>query len=645
MIFLNKYDILREFFGHEKFRNGQEEIIDSILNGRDALGIMPTGAGKSLCYQIPAMLLDGMTIVISPLISLMKDQVSSLTESGINAACINSSLGIQEYHEFFRRANNNEYKIIYAAPERLDTEEFLNFAENVKISMITVDEAHCVSQWGQDFRPSYLRIVEFIEKLSYRPIISAFTATATKSVKNDIAKILKLSDPFTLTTGFDRKNLYFGVIKPNNKYIKLTELLKKYGDKSGIVYCLSRKGVEEVFEKLNEDGFSATRYHAGLSQEERNKNQEDFIYDRKQIMVATNAFGMGIDKSNVGFVIHYNMPKNIESYYQEAGRAGRDGEPADCILLYNGQDVRTNQFLIDNNRDLNTELSAEQLEEIRLKDMERLKFMTYYCTTSDCLRSFMLRYFGENSYGQCGNCSCCTGEFELTDITIDAQKIISCVYRVHQKGRDYGKSMIADILKGSKNEKLLSLGLDTLSTYGIMSDTLIRVIRSEIDWLIQNEYLLLTDSEYPVLRLSAKSADVLKGKTKLEMKIPKTLPKKEKNSQKEAENQYYAESGLFQKLRELRSDIAAEESVPAYIVFSDAALRDMCRKLPVDINGFYEVSGVGTRKAEKYGKRFCSLIADYVKENPDEEKAPQGEVSYLERQLESYRENAIGSKR
>lgn len=642
---MNKYDILREFFGHENFRNGQEEIIDNILSGRDVLGIMPTGAGKSICYQIPAMLLDGITLVISPLISLMKDQVSSLTESGINAACINSSLGIQEYHEFFRRANNNEYKIIYAAPERLDTEEFLNFAESVKISMITVDEAHCVSQWGQDFRPSYLRIVEFIDKLSYRPIISAFTATATKSVKNDIADILKLADPFTLTTGFDRKNLYFGVIKPNNKYIKLTELLKKYGDKSGIVYCLSRKGVEEVCEKLNGDGFSATRYHAGLSQEERNKNQEDFIYDRKQIMVATNAFGMGIDKSNVSFVIHYNMPKNIESYYQEAGRAGRDGEPADCILLYNGQDVRTNQFLIDNNRDLNTELSAEQLEEVRRKDMERLKFMTYYCTTSDCLRSFMLRYFGENSYAQCGNCSCCTGEFELTDITIDAQKIISCVYRVHQKGRDYGKSMIADILKGSKNEKLISLGLDTLSTYGIMSDTLIRVIRSEIDWLIQNEYLLLTDSEYPVLRLSAKSADILKGRTKIEMKIPKALPKKEKNSKKEAENQYYAESGLFQKLRELRSAIAAEESVPAYIVFSDAALRDMCRKLPVDINGFYEVSGVGTRKAEKYGERFCSLIANYIRENPNEEKAPQGEVSYLERQLESYRENAVGSKR
>lgn len=642
---MDKYDILREFFGHESFRNGQEEIIDSILSGRDVLGIMPTGAGKSLCYQIPAMLLDDITIVISPLISLMKDQVSSLTESGINAACINSSLGIQEYYEFFRRANNNEYKIIYAAPERLDTEEFLNFAENVKISMITIDEAHCVSQWGQDFRPSYLRIVEFIEKLSYRPIISAFTATATKSVKNDIANILKLANPFTLTTGFDRKNLYFGVIKPNNKYIKLTELLKKYGDKSGIVYCLSRKGVEEVCEKLNADGFSATRYHAGLSQEERNKNQEDFIYDRRQIMVATNAFGMGIDKSNVSFVIHYNMPKNIESYYQEAGRAGRDGESADCILLYNGQDVRTNQFLIDNNRDINTELSMEQLEDVRRKDMERLKFMTYYCTTSDCLRSFMLRYFGENSYSQCGNCSCCTGEFEMTDITVDAQKIISCVYRVHQKGRDYGKSMIADILKGSKNEKIIDLGFDTLSTYGIMSDTLIRVIRSEIDWLIQNEYLILTDSEYPVLRLSAKSADILKGRTKLEMKIPKALPKKEKNSKKEAENQYYAESGLFQKLRELRSAIAAEESVPAYIVFSDAALRDMCRKLPVDINGFYEVSGVGTRKAEKYGERFCSLIANYVKENPNEEKAPQGEVSYLERQLESFRENAISSRR
>lgn len=640
---MNKYDILRNYFGHEAFREGQEQLIDGILSGRDALGIMPTGAGKSVCYQVPAMLMDGITIVISPLISLMKDQVTALTESGINAACINSSLTQEEYFGFFRRAYNGELKIIYAAPERLDTEEFLKLANTLKISMITVDEAHCVSQWGQDFRPSYLRISEFIEKLPYRPIVSAFTATATKEVREDISRLLKLNTPTKVVTGFDRKNLYFGVLKPDNKYMKLIELLKKYPEKCGIVYCLSRKNVEEVCSRLNSDGFSASRYHAGLSQEERRQNQEDFIYDRKLIMVATNAFGMGIDKSNVSFVIHYNMPKNIESYYQEAGRAGRDGEPADCILLYSGQDVRTNQFLIDNSRDENTELTPEQAEAIYRKDIERLKYMTYYCTAADCLRSFMLRYFGEKGTNSCGNCSSCQGESEHTDITLDAQKIISCVYRVHQKGRDFGKTMITDILKGSKNERIISLGFDKLSTYGIMADTLTRTIRAELEWLIQNKYLLMIEDEYPVIRLSAKSGAVLKGQEKLTMKLPKTLPKKQKTAY-DKEKEYYAESGLYQELRKMRTELAISEKVPAYLIFSDATLRDMCRKLPTDINGFYEVSGVGTRKAEKYGEQFCGLIAAYVKAHPDDEKAPEGEMTYLEKQLASYRNNETSGR-
>lgn len=383
---MNKYDILKEYFGHDSYRMGQEEIIDSILSGRDVLGIMPTGAGKSICYQVPAMLMDGITIVISPLISLMKDQVSALVSSGINAAYINSSLTPAQYREVFQRAYMNVYKIIYVAPERLNTAEFLSFAEYVKISMITVDEAHCVSQWGQDFRPSYLKIVEFIERLSYRPILSAFTATATGDVRSDICNILKLIDPYVITTGFDRKNLYFGVLKPKNKYLRLKELLTGYKEKCGIIYCISRKKVEEICEKLNSDGYSATRYHAGLTDSERRKNQDDFIYDRKLIMVATNAFGMGIDKSNVSFVIHFNMPKNLESYYQEAGRAGRDGGQADCILLYSGADVTTNKFLIENSRESNQELSDEALERVIQKDYERLRAMTFYCSTNECLR-------------------------------------------------------------------------------------------------------------------------------------------------------------------------------------------------------------------------------------------------------------------
>lgn len=638
MISMNKQEVLKEYFGHDQFRDGQEKLIDNILSGRDVLGIMPTGAGKSVCYQVPAMLMDGITIVISPLISLMKDQVNSLVSAGINAAYINSSLSYSQYRETFRRAYMGVYKIIYVAPERLAADEFISFAENMKISMITVDEAHCVSQWGQDFRPSYLKIAEFTRCLSYRPIISAFTATATADVKKDIIKLLDLNDPFTITTGFDRKNLFFGVLKPDNKYIKLKELLSDHKNQCGIIYCLSRKNVEEICNKLNVDGYSATRYHAGLPDSERRQNQDDFIYDRKQIMVATNAFGMGIDKSNVSFVIHYNMPKDLESYYQEAGRAGRDGGQADCIILYSSTDVRTNQFLIENSRENNSELSEKELRKIKKRDYARLKDMTFYCTTSKCLRKYILKYFGEITSNYCGNCSNCLGSFESIDITVEAQKIISCVYRIHQKGMDFGKAMITDVLKGSKNERVLRYEFDKLSTYGIMPDESTDKIRSILDFLIENNYLIATDGEFSTVQLSVNSVQVLKGKRTLTMKFPKTaaVPKKRKTDE-----EYYADSTLFNKLRALRNKLASEEHIPAYIVFTDSVLKDMCRKLPSNQSEFLDISGVGKRKAEKYGELFCRVIAEHISENPEEPKAPPGEVSYLEKQLASYREQVI----
>lgn len=598
----DKLSVLKDYFGHDSFRDGQEQIVDALLDGRDALCIMPTGAGKSMCYQIPALLFDGVTIVVSPLISLMKDQVGSLVQSGVPAAYINSSLSYPQFLRVLSNVEHGKYKIIYVAPERLLTDGFLDTCKKIKISMVAVDEAHCVSQWGQDFRPSYLKIISFVESLANRPIVGAFTATATNDVKEDIKKILRLENPFEITTGFDRPNLFFGVIKSSSKDEKLIDLIRERGDRSGIVYCATRKNVEAVCELLCDNGFSAARYHAGLDEYERRKNQEDFVFDRKNIMVATNAFGMGIDKSNVTYVIHYNMPKNIESYYQEAGRAGRDGGEADCILLYSPKDVRLNRFMIENSEG-NDELTIEENEQIRERDFERLKYMTFYSTTNDCLRGFILRYFGGEKKAYCGKCSNCLSVHKLVDVTIDAQKIMSCIARTGQR---YGKTVICDVLKGSKSEKILKAGLNNQSTYGIMKEVTARHIFGTIDFLAEKEYIS-ADNETEVLKLLPKSRDVLFGRERLVMKKVENSEKVVKTHRPEVP----VNSELLDALKALRKGIASKKSVPAYVIFTDATLIDMCKKCPETPDEMLEVSGVGRTKLEKFGKQFLEEIAKF----------------------------------
>lgn len=598
----DKLSVLKDYFGHDSFRDGQEQIVDALLDGRDALCIMPTGAGKSMCYQIPALLFDGVTIVVSPLISLMKDQVGSLVQSGVPAAYINSSLSYPQFLRVLSNVEHGKYKIIYVAPERLLTDGFLDACKRIKISMVAVDEAHCVSQWGQDFRPSYLKIISFVESLANRPIVGAFTATATNDVIEDIKKILRLENPFEITTGFDRPNLFFGVIKSSSKDEKLIDLIRERGDRSGIVYCATRKNVESVCELLCDNGFSATRYHAGLDEYERRKNQEDFVFDRKNIMVATNAFGMGIDKSNVTYVIHYNMPKNIESYYQEAGRAGRDGGEADCILLYSPKDVRLNRFMIENSEG-NDELTIEENEQIRERDFERLKHMTFYSTTNDCLRGFILRYFGGDKKAYCGKCSNCLSVHKLVDVTIDAQKIMSCIARTGQR---YGKTVICDVLKGSKSEKILKAELNNQSTYGIMKEVTTRHIFGTIDFLAEKEYIS-ADNETEALKLLPKSRDVLFGRERLVMKKVENSEKVVKTHRPEVP----VNSEMLDALKTLRKSIASKKSVPAYVIFTDATLIDMCKKCPETPDEMLEVSGVGRTKLEKFGKEFLEKIAKF----------------------------------
>lgn len=601
----DKLSVLKEYFGHDSFREGQDRITDSLLGGRDVLGIMPTGAGKSICYQVPALMFDGITIVVSPLISLMKDQVSALVQSGVAAAYINSSLTHAQYLKVLQNTESGKYKIIYVAPDRLCAPAFLGICRNLNISMVAVDEAHCVSQWGQDFRPSYLKIPDFIDALNSHPVVGAFTATATGAVRDDIKTLLRLVSPLVVTTGFDRPNLFFSVMQPKNKSIELMKLIKERKNESGIVYCSTRKAVEEVCELLQKNGFAATRYHAGLDENERRRNQDDFVYDRATIMVATNAFGMGIDKSNVSFVIHYNMPKNMESYYQEAGRAGRDGRSADCILLYSAKDVRTNQFLI-NNSEPNPDLTEDEQEEVRRRDRERLKQMTFYCTTHKCLRKFILEYFGDKGPERCEKCSNCLSNHENTDITVDAQKIMSCVARTGQR---YGKKVICDVLRGSKNERLISAGLSRQSTYGIMADCPEKRLRDIIGHLCENGYMTAEGDEYPILRLTSKSRGVLTGSETLRMMLE--IPQKKKASSAKSAALSPADEKLLIALKELRRSLAMRQSVPAYVVFSDATLVDMCRLKPKTQEEFMEVSGVGQAKSQRYGEVFLAVIAEF----------------------------------
>ena len=603
-----KHQILKRYFGHGSFRNAQENVIDSLINGRDALSVMPTGAGKSVCYQVPALLLDGITLVVSPLISLMKDQVAALIQMGISAAYINSSLDPNQVTKALEYAARGKYKIIYVAPERLYTWEFKRFCQSVKISLIAIDEAHCVSQWGPDFRPSYLKIADFIDGFEVRPVVGAFTATATAEVKKDILNLLKLKNPEVVTTGFDRPNLYFSVLSPKNKNQTLLSLLSERKDKSGIIYCTTRKNVENVCGLLTENGFSATRYHAGLEDDERRRNQDDFVYDRKQIMVATNAFGMGIDKSDVAFVIHYNMPKDLEGYYQEAGRAGRDGGDADCILLYSTKDVATIKYFIENPNE-NEDLTQEEQELLKDRQYERLEQMIKYCTTRECLRNYILKYFGDDCGDFCGKCGNCLSNFELVDVTVDAQKIMSCVIKTGQK---YGKRMITDVLRGRGTKRLLECGLETQSTYGIMADYSKDEIYNIIDGLIFQGYMQSSADQYSVLKVLPRSHGVLYGNEKIEIKLKKNQAKQAKGKKSDAS--YDVDGKLFIALKVVRTYFAKKANVPAFVIFSDATLIDMCRKKPTTKEEFLEVSGVGEIKYERYGKAFIEAIKRFGRE-------------------------------
>ena len=607
-----KYEILKRYFGYDSFREGQEKLVNSILDGRDTLGIMPTGAGKSLCFQVPALCMQGITLVISPLISLMKDQVSSLVQAGVRAAYLNSSLTWGQYLKALRNAEQGVYKIIYVAPERLETKEFLSFAKRADISMVTVDEAHCVSQWGHDFRPGYLKIREFIDELPKRPVISAFTATATGKVRSDIVSILRLKDPTVVITGFDRKNLFFGVERPKNKNAELVRLVEERRDKSGIVYCATRKNVESVYELLLDKGFAAAKYHAGMADGERSASQEDFLFDRSRVMVATNAFGMGIDKSNVSYVIHYNMPKNLENYYQEAGRAGRDGSAAECILLYSRSDIMLNKFLIENSGN-DSEDAAVQAA-VKKQDMKRLYKMQDYCETTGCLRRFILGYFGERTGKDCGNCSNCKKTFKEIDITEYALKILSCI---KETGQRFGAKTICDILKGnSKNKNIEKYDLQGLRTYSSLGELSERKIR-EIMTLLENSGCIgRRGDEYPTLAVTKDGERLFYENRHIKMKVDADADAEGGKRQKRSVVPDAAEdAALFELLRKKRAELAAKQGVPAFVIFSDATLRQMCAAMPSTKDELMGVSGVGYVKMEKYGREFLRIIREYKKNN------------------------------
>lgn len=613
---MNAIETLKTYFGYDTFREGQEKIVEAILANRDVLAIMPTGAGKSICYQIPALILPGITLVISPLISLMQDQVKALNDAGIHAAFINSSLTENQISKALYLAASGRYKIIYVAPERLENYEFLEFARNVEISMVTVDEAHCISQWGQDFRPSYLKIVEFIKNLPKRPIVSAFTATATEEVKNDILCTLSLEDPEVVITGFDRKNLYYSVENIRRKDEFIMEYIEKHPTESGIIYCATRKNVDNLFELLFKRGVPVTRYHAGLTNETRKKNQDDFIYDRTPVIIATNAFGMGIDKSNVRYVIHYNMPQSMENYYQEAGRAGRDGENSQCILLFSLQDVMIDRMLLDNKDFSDVDEEDEYL--IRQRDIRRLQTMEGYCKTTGCLRNYILEYFGEKTSGPCDNCGNCHREYHEVDMTAEAKWVVNCV--AETRGR-YGLTIVLGTLMGAKRARLRELRTDQYKSYGALSGHSEAELRTLISQMTEMGYLYQTQEKYSVLKLGnitpLKDANTRVIMRTYEEKEPDKKKKTQKAVRKRSTDALTSAGyDLFEILRKLRLEIAKEESMPPYIIFSDKTLIDMCVKKPSDEEEMLNVSGVGANKLKKYGQRFLQEIQKFCTERP-----------------------------
>lgn len=600
-MFTKAQELLASYFGYSSFRRGQDETIKNVLDGKDTVCIMPTGGGKSICYQIPALVFEGTTLVISPLISPMKDQVDTLVQNGISATYINSSISITEANQRIQLAKQGHYKLLYVAPERLDSMEFVDQLIDMKIPMIAIDEAHCISQWGHDFRPSYLHIHRILDYLPEEPLVLALTATATPQVRDDICNTLGINQENTIMTTFERENLSFSVIKGQDRNAYLADYIRQNQKESGIIYAATRKVVDQLYEDLMKAGVSVSKYHAGMSDHDRNEQQELFLRDEVSVMVATSAFGMGIDKSNIRYVIHYQLPKNMESYYQEAGRAGRDGLDSACILLYASQDVQVQRFLID-----------QSIGESRFSnELEKLQNMTDYCHTEQCLQSFILQYFGEEPKEDCGRCGNCTDNRESIDVTRESQMVLSCMIRTNQR---FGKQMIAQVLTGSKNKKVIEFNFHTLPTYGLLSNRSVKEVSEFIEFLISDELIAVEHGTYPTLKVTEKGKEVLLGK--------ENVLRKERVETR----QIVQDHPLFEVLREVRKEIAQGEGVPPFVIFSDQTLKDMCAKMPQSDSELLTVKGIGEHKLVKYGSHFLQAVQHFIEENPNYAETIKTEV-------------------